>query len=64
MTVLAKIKINNCPEISEGFEVVTNDYGSLWHYGNYPKEEDAERVAAESEDRFVIEVIGTEDEIE
>lgn len=59
MTINADITINNLPEITEsGFEVVTNDYGNLWHYGFYTSRDKAIQAVEESEDRFMVEVTG------
>lgn len=64
MTVLAKIKINNCPELIGGYEVVTNDEGNLWHYGLYESKDKAEYAVNENESRFMIEVLGSEADCE
>lgn len=57
MTINADININNLPEITEsGFEVVTNDYGTLWHYGFYTNKARAIEAVEESDNRFMVKI--------
>lgn len=51
------LDINNLPDIEEhGYEVVTNDEGTLWHYGFFTDEARAQEAVDEHADRFMVEV--------
>lgn len=58
MQVTVKMDIQNCPKnLIPGYEVVTNDNGTLWHYGLYPDEASAQEAVDEfPEMRFMVEV--------
>lgn len=56
-TITANININNLPEITEsGYEVVTNDWGNLWHYGFFTDKEKALEAVDESDSRFMVKI--------
>ena len=58
MKVTVNIDVNNMiTEPEHGFLVVTNDNGTLWHYGLYPDEASAQAAVDEfPEMRFMVEV--------
>ena len=57
MTITAEIEINNLPELDrKGYEVVTNDGGTLWHYGFYVDADRAKAAVEEHTDRFMIQI--------
>lgn len=57
MTIAAEININNLPELDrKGYEVVTNDGGTLWHYGFYVDADRAKAAVEEHTDRFMIQI--------
>ena len=55
MVINAYLDINNMPEIDgQGYEVVTNVEGTLWHYGFYNDIEDAQKAVSEHTERFMV----------
>ena len=57
MMINATINIKNLPVINrKGYEVVTNDGGTLWHYGFYVDAERAKAAVEEHTDRFMIQI--------
>ena len=60
MFVNALLDINNIPEIDgQGYEVVTNVEGTLWHYGFFTEIERAQTAIQENpEYRFMVTIEG------
>lgn len=60
MLVNGLIDINNMPEVDgTGYEVVTNDEGTLWHYGFFTEIEEAQTAIQENpEYRFMVTIEG------
>ena len=55
MFVNALLDINNMPEVDgSGYEVVTNDEGTLWHYGFFTEIEKAQQAVSEHPERFMV----------
>lgn len=57
MTITADIDIQNLPlNLRNGWMVVVNDKGTLWHYGTYDDLDKAKKAVQEHEDRFLIKI--------
>ena len=56
MIVSGFMKVNNMPAYREKYLVVTLVDGELWFYGMYADKSRAEVAAAESDNRFIMEV--------